>query len=177
MIWIVYGAEFLQEGHAWLESLLYNYSCLSWRKEETQLQDLIFRTSRMAQQIKMLAAKPEDPSSIPGSHIREREMWLLQVVLRQSIYTMAYLYPLPHDNKKSNKEENKTFIGDGSSKGRNRSEGWGMNDRGVECLWMTKWVDLNSHTVFHGSHQSLVSPPWLVGWWVPVTLVRSNTLN
>lgn len=44
---------------------------------------------------------------------------------------MAYLYPLPHDNKKSNKEENKTFIGDGSSKGRNRSEGWGMNDKEV----------------------------------------------
>lgn len=28
VIWIVYGAEFLQEGHAWLESLLYNSSRL-----------------------------------------------------------------------------------------------------------------------------------------------------
>lgn len=35
----------------------------------------------MAQQVRILASKPEDLNSVPGTHVVKGESWLLQVVL------------------------------------------------------------------------------------------------
>lgn len=50
----------------------------AWRK----IQGLQDGASETAQQVKGLAAKPNDLSLIPGPHSVERENWLLQIVLR-----------------------------------------------------------------------------------------------
>lgn len=61
---IVYGPQFSQGGHAWLESLLYNW--LSWLKG-----DVILRASEMAQQIKVLTIKSDELSLSPRTHVVE----------------------------------------------------------------------------------------------------------
>lgn len=38
------------------------------------------RAGEMAQRVKALAAKPSDPSSIPGVYMMKRQNWLLQVI-------------------------------------------------------------------------------------------------
>ena len=173
MIWVVYGPQFLQEGHAWLESPLYNCLGPSWGKEGTQLQDLIFRANEMAQPVKMLATKPDNPSSIPGSHIMGREKrdsckW------SSGFHTSCGLStPLMCDNKNVTKKENKTFTGDGHSRDRHRPEGWRWMTKGQGVFARTTmWLDLNSHTVFHRRPQETsvsgiyTMAGWLAGYFL-----------
>ena len=53
-----------------------------WSEQIMWIGSKELRASEMAQRIKVLAPKPEDMSSIPGTHMMGRKNWLLQVVLQ-----------------------------------------------------------------------------------------------